>query len=808
MKKTVFTLLLLSLGMTLPGAELVIAEKGKSAYSIVIQSQGADSWTLRCARLISETIFRSTGARLPVIKESQWKNTPAIFLGDVKALGEKGKLAHAEHRIEVRGKDIFLYGNNTSYGKSRSLYAKEQGNYIAAAEFLRRFCGAEMLFPGKDLEGLSVKTQEKLTVPEKFRYARTPAVRYNIGRHHGLYYDIFNGHFIAPWYRQYGGHNYVVAVPVKKYFKTNPEYFALIKGKRSSNIYNHLCISNPTVQKLIKENVAQNLRAGFPMAQLSQSDGFRPCECENCAKLFGVRDFSEKLWILHRNIAAELYKEFPNQSVCIISYGPTVRPPKTFTKFPPNVCIELAPWTFNSLKEWSKYEVPRNFVCYDYTFGSFNDMGLTPKRPLSFIAAHARNIHRDRIFGIYRSGWGDMFGFEAPFFYVWNTMLRDPKANPEAVLKDFCQRLYGSAAPEMEKLCFLMNSRTEKFDRTRPGDFNDPELLAGKVAENPRQIQLLLNRWTPDVLKKMAQLLKDAEKKLPQTEAIKFFWPVVKRDFEYLQLTMRTLNAREALRRNTNGANFRELVESSAARNKFIAAIPRDKRGIPLKTGEMYSFAGMTTEYITANGRLRGALTFPFTGDVTGLQKSGIAACGRVIRTNSAPQQLVGYTPKFNAVPEVWSHPLVMSVSGDEKALTVKVETPKGYPAGVNPKSGLFMRVFVGMNGKRYRFQGNKGYCNVQLRKAVCGVNNAPGDSYSGPRIPNTKARTKETAPGTLVMIIPWSDMGITPAKGQKFDFNVYAQYGKDQACAIWEYNPFQRNWQNPYDRAGTLILE
>ena len=57
-------------------------------------------------------------------------------------------------------------------------------------------------------------------------------------------------------------------------------------------------------------------------------------------------------------------------------------------------------------------------------------------------------------------------------------------------------------------------------------------------------------------------------------------------------------------------------------------------------------------------------------------------------------------------------------------------------------------------------------------------------------------------------MNIPWSDLGITPAKGMKFDFNVYAQYGKDQVRAIWEYNPFQRTWQNPYDRVGTLILE
>ena len=71
-----------------------------------------------------------------------------------------------------------------------------------------------------------------------------------------------------------------------------------------------------------------------------------------------------------------------------------------------------------------------------------------------------------------------------------------------------------------------------------------------------------------------------------------------------------------------------------------------------------------------------------------------------------------------------------------------------------------------------------------------------------------TKARTKELSPTVLTMNIPWSDLGIPPAKGMKFDFNVYAQYGKDEVRAIWEYNPFQRTWHNPYDRAGTLILE
>ena len=94
------------------------------------------------------------------------------------------------------------------------------------------------------------------------------------------------------------------------------------------------------------------------------------------------------------------------------------------------------------------------------------------------------------------------------------------------------------------------------------------------------------------------------------------------------------------------------------------------------------------------------------------------------------------------------------------------------------------------------------------MRTKVCGVNGAAGDEYSGPRIPKTAARTKGIKPEVLEMTIPWSDLNVTPAKGRKFDFNVYAQYGKDQVRTIWEYNPFQRNWQNPYDRTGTLILE
>ncbi|MBR2911158.1 MAG: hypothetical protein IKC05_06075, partial [Lentisphaeria bacterium] len=179
------------------GADLILVDKGKSAYSIVIP-QNADRWSSDSAKLLAEGIFRSAKVRLPIIKESLYKNTPAIFIGDVKALGKKPELKIAEHRIEVKGKNVFIYGRNATWGSSMH-FSREQGDAIAVAAFLRNFCGAEMLFPGKGFEGLSVISRTKITVPENYSFVNVPVVSFNIGRHHGLYYDVFNGHFTAPW---------------------------------------------------------------------------------------------------------------------------------------------------------------------------------------------------------------------------------------------------------------------------------------------------------------------------------------------------------------------------------------------------------------------------------------------------------------------------------------------------------------------------------------------------------------------------------------------------------------------------------
>ena len=64
----------------------------------------------------------------------------------------------------------------------------------------------------------------------------------------------------------------------------------------------------------------------------------------------------------------------------IISYGPTVKPPRTFREFPANTMIELCGTSPENLAAWKKYVVPCGFTAYLYYWGSYNVAGFTPKR--------------------------------------------------------------------------------------------------------------------------------------------------------------------------------------------------------------------------------------------------------------------------------------------------------------------------------------------------------------------------------------------------------------------------------------------
>ena len=48
---------------------------------------------------------------------------------------------------------------------------------------------------------------------------------------------------------------------------------------------NHLCISNPEVQELMLKEMEKQFDLGYDWVQLSQTDGYRECECPKCKAL-------------------------------------------------------------------------------------------------------------------------------------------------------------------------------------------------------------------------------------------------------------------------------------------------------------------------------------------------------------------------------------------------------------------------------------------------------------------------------------------------------------------------------------------
>ena len=261
--------MLAALSLCLAGADLQIIGGGKSSYAIVWADQspvpGIAVYNAVTADTVRNLLRFSTKVTLPIYKESEFKNNfKAIYIGNTQAARKAGlapeKWEIWEHRIDVKDGNIYLHGmdfRNTASPKSRFRTYFVLGSCKAAMTFLEKFAGA--VFAGTPNLKESIPVQKTITVPENFKYRHVPRIQYTTtgsGRR-GLEYDVANNAFFAPHYGSYGGHNHPVAVPKATYWKSNPEFFAVQRGKRNPGNQNQLCLSNKKVQELIYQALSR-----------------------------------------------------------------------------------------------------------------------------------------------------------------------------------------------------------------------------------------------------------------------------------------------------------------------------------------------------------------------------------------------------------------------------------------------------------------------------------------------------------------------------------------------------------------------
>ena len=589
MKPVSLLFALLCLALPCFSADLVIAENKSSNYQIVFPDELASQHLLQYvslgAELIRVGIKNASGADVPLVRESQKAaDKPAIYVGDTKALAAAGlsakDFAKWEHAIAVKGNDIFIYGAdwpNPFKNNSSWILYYAVGSLRASCVFAEKFLNTRVMGMTRSAQGMTdgVRTlpKETITVPEDFSYRVKPRFLSSDSDLGGMLYNVANNHLFDCG-AAYDVHYHVRAIPQDKYYDKHPEYFALIKGERykfNPTVYNHgehsqYCLSNPEVQELIYQDALARADKGYKVVEFGQADGFLGCECENCKKMYGTDDWTEKLWCLHRDLSARLKAERPDVQVAIAAYGPTRRPPKSFKKFPVPMIIDVGGITPDLRKEWEGYNVV-GMVAWIYPFGAFQASGFSPAASFAKLQKDKKFYHTTPVTTIYHCGISNASSIAGPWIYAWGRWDLDPEESVDTILHDYCLYSFGEkAAPYFEKFYKLMDSRMEKY----PNPIN-LDVTTFDIKDTTLAVGIWSARYPEDVVAELTSLF---EKAVSLCDEKNSMLPGLKIEFEYLRLTANVCNARKKWLETKAREDRVAIADAVEARTRFIESLP------------------------------------------------------------------------------------------------------------------------------------------------------------------------------------------------------------------------------------------
>lgn len=632
-----------------------IAAGGKSRYVIVIPDEADQARLGIAANLLQKTVSDASGATLPIVLESKKPaGVPAFYLGKSQASRRAGLpvdgVREWAYLYQVREGDIYIVGDDAEDKvKNKKRPIEHLGTLKGVVAFLEDQLGVRFLMPGE--HGVRVPKQAPLTVEAAASRAWKPRFEYVIGRAprdrtFAVSLSLFGS---TPVLKTYGGHSYYTAVPTKVYGKTNPEFFALRGGLRTPH-GNHLCISNPRVRELMIEEMTRQLDNGYQMVELAQTDGYQPCQCERCLAIHP--DTAERLWIVHRDLAAEMAKLRPGKRVMLISYGPTVPPPKTFTGFPDNVVIQMCAYTPEMFERWRPHNVAK--TVYIYNWGWYKTPGyFGPCRTPNYVVTQVRHFLENQVVGIYICGGYKKvsYGMEGPALYAFGKALEDPDREPGELLDDYVQGLFGEAAVPMRAFYRSLYRRLETFSA-----FDRPNTEMGSTPSSLRAPVDYYCHCLPARLVNEMTVNLDRAKRLATDPKVKAVLLMVELDFSIVRSLAAVFQIYRAYRIRPTQGLFDELAGAVARHSAMLDALYDEKgkfintypRGLPLL------FPSLSKSDVWKGGKSSGNVSLkpPFNWDFTSLKANGILpGTGETQRVEVTRAKGIELQPDLNKQP-------------------------------------------------------------------------------------------------------------------------------------------------------------
>lgn len=294
-------------------------------------------------------------------------------------------------------------------------------------------------------------------------------------------------------------------------FKTHPEYWALVGGRRRDT---QPCPMNTNVFEIMKANVIKQLtdHPDYEFVVVGQEDNKLYCQCDECKALAEKEESPAAPGLVLANKIAEVVEQrFPGKWVMAPAYTWSRKPPKTIIPRN-NVGVTLCSieCDFNRPLEegstpankefaedivaWGKIS-PKLYI-WDYTT-DFTHL-LMPFPNLDAIVPNIRFLVNHGVKGILEQGSHSTAGAEFSKLRMWvlaNALWDPVHADGQALIKEFLDGYYGPAGTAIQNYINFIHT---------PGRAN-PGISATCYS-------LLDSAWlTPEIIAGSEALLREAE---------------------------------------------------------------------------------------------------------------------------------------------------------------------------------------------------------------------------------------------------------------------------------------------------------
>ncbi len=538
--------------------------KGGKPKAVIVVGSGASEDEMSAADELQIYIEKSSGVLIPIRRDDEEVSGNVIAVGRNEININSGlgfdELQKEGFRIKADVNILSLAGKD------------DTGTQVAVYSFLEKYLGIRWFWPGElgevvpQLKTISVgqidDTEEhdykwrnrgpdgalwgSPTGPTEM-HARELVL--GITREHQKEVELWEKRNKYGGMKIYGGHVLGEIFPPEKYAKTNPEYYALVNGKREvpgkDYDYKHggqICTTNPEVIKVTIEWVRRFLDEypDYDAVHVTMNDGRGFCECENCRALdsgeFVKRPgidaeemkkrparytvITDRIFTFANQVAEEVQKTHPGKYIANMAYSRYLTPPKR---------IKLHPYVIPQYCLWSAYKHASADVrkehegiaaawanasektgIYEYYInGSWPGLHRVV---MPYIAESIKYLYNQGI-DLYQMQSGDEFAINGMNYYVAAKLLWDTSLDEREILDDFYEKAFGDAGDAIRRFHIrLQNAWTmltingedvscQSLKRTRLLRYFTPELLG----ECQRYLMEALKEADNEIVKKRVE---------------------------------------------------------------------------------------------------------------------------------------------------------------------------------------------------------------------------------------------------------------------------------------------------------------